>query len=59
MAEKGKKEKKASQRDAKGRFLKQDTSTLPGTPFGTNDERAREAGKRSGAARREKADLRR
>lgn len=30
-----------------------------GKPFRTTDERAREAGKKSGAARREKADLRR
>jgi hypothetical protein len=30
-----------------------------GKPFGTSDERAREAGKLSGAARREKGDLRR
>lgn len=30
-----------------------------GTPFRTSDERAREAGRRSGAARREKGDLRR
>ena len=29
-----------------------------GTPFRTSDERAKEAGRRSGAARREKGDLR-
>ena len=48
-------------RDAKGRFVKQEKgkSILPGKPFGTTVERAREAGKRSGEARREKADLRR
>ena len=59
MAGKGKKGRITAQRDAKGRFLKQDRSTLPGKPFGTTDERAREAGKLSGAARREKGDLRR
>ena len=58
MAEKGKKGRKVAQRDAKGRFLKQDTTTLPGKRFSTTDERAREAGKASGAARREKSDLR-
>ena len=51
---------KKGQRDAKGRFVKQEgSSTLPGTPFRTSDERARQAGKASGAARREKGDLRR
>ena len=56
-----KKGKKPAQRDEKGRFVKQETgkSALPGTPFRTSDERAREAGKLSGAARREKGDLRR
>ena len=47
-----------AQRDAKGRFLKQNKETLPGKRFSTTDERAREAGKASGAARREKSDLR-
>ena len=58
MAGKDKKARKAALRDEKGRFLKQDKATLPGKPFGTKDERAREAGKASGAARREKGDLR-
>ena len=58
MAGKEKKGRKAAQRDEHGRFIKQDRSTLPGKPFGTTDERAREAGKLSGAARREKGDLR-
>lgn len=59
MASKEKKGQKQAQRDEKGRFIKQDRSTLPGKPFGTTDERAREAGRLSGAARREKGDLRR
>lgn len=60
MAKTEKKERKTAQRDAKGRFVKQEgRSTLPGTPFRTSDERAREAGKRSGESRREKGDLRR
>ena len=59
MASGSKKGQKHAQRDKKGRFVKQDKSTLPGKPFGTTDERAREAGKLSGAARREKGDLRR
>ena len=55
-----KQEKTERIRDKKGRFLKQDgKSSLPGRPFGTSDERAREAGKRSGESRREKGDLRR
>ena len=56
-----KKGKKPAQRDEKGRFVKQEAgkSALPGTPFRATDERAREAGKASGAARREKGDLRR
>ena len=58
MASGSKKGQKQAQRDKKGRFVKQDRSTLPGKPFGTTDERAREAGKLSGAARREKGDLR-
>jgi len=53
-----KKDRKPAKRDEKGRFLKQDKATLPGKPFGTKDERAREAGIASGAARREKGDLR-
>ena len=58
MAGKDKKARKAALRDEKGRFLKQDKATLPGKPFGTKDERAREAGKLSGIARKEKGDLR-
>lgn len=48
-------------RDAKGRFLRQEkgASVLPGRPFQARDKRASEAGRASGAARREKADLRR
>lgn len=42
-------------RDKKGRFTKGQEAT--GTPFRTQDERAVEAGKASGAARREKGDL--
>ena len=42
-------------RDKKGRFAK--GYAPPGEPFRTQDERAREAGKASGAARREKGDL--
>ena len=59
MPGKEKEGQKRAVRDAKGRFKKQDRSTLPGKPFGTTDERASEAGKRSGESRREKADLRR
>lgn len=58
MAKAEKKARKAALRDEKGRFLKQDKATLPGKPFGTKDERARQAGIASGAARREKGDLR-
>ena len=58
MASGSKKGQKQAQRDKKGRFVKQDLSTLPGKRFVTTDERAREAGKLSGAARREKGDLR-
>ncbi len=43
-------------RDKKGRFVK--GCVPPGEPFRTQDERATEAGKASGAARREKGDLR-
>ena len=54
------KDKAERNRDKKGRFLKQEgKSTLPGRPFGTSDERAREAGRLSGIARKEKGDLRR
>lgn len=59
MAKTEKKGAKKGLRDEKGRFIKQDRSTLPGKPFGTTDERAREAGKLSGIARKEKGDLRR
>ena len=54
-------QKRKAQRDAKGRFVKQEKgkSTLPGKPFQTTDERASLAGIASGAARREKGDLRR
>lgn len=59
MAGKEKKSRKTGLRDERGRFIKQDTSTLPGKRFTTTDERAREAGRRSGIARKEKGDLRR
>ena len=59
MAKTEKKGAKKGLRDEKGRFIKQDRSTLPGKPFGTTDERAREAGRLSGIARKEKGDLRR
>lgn len=42
-------------RDEKGRFTK--GCTPPGEPFRTVDKRASQAGKASGAARREKGDL--
>ena len=58
MAKSEKKDRKQAQRDEHGRFIKQDRSTLPGKPFETTDERARKAGIASGAARREKGDLR-
>lgn len=58
MASGKKKGQNKALRDEKGRFLKQDKKTLPGKPFGTMDERARQAGIASGAARREKSDLR-
>lgn len=49
------------QRDEKGRFVSPvNGQPVPkGTPFRTSDERAREAGKLSGIARKEKGDLRR
>ena len=52
--------KKTVPRDAKGRFIKPESEQekLPGKPFRTTDERARKAGIASGAARREKGDLR-
>ena len=59
MAKTEKKGAKKGLRDEKGRFIKQDTSTLPGKRFSTTDERAREAGRLSGIARKEKGDLRR
>lgn len=54
------KKQRASPRDEHGRFVKQEkgNSKLPGKPFGTTDERAREAGRKSGESRREKGDLR-
>ena len=50
-----------AKRDEKGRFVSPvNGQPLPeGRPFRAGDERAREAGKRSGEARREKGDLRR
>ena len=60
MPGKGKKGQKTGLRDAKGRFVSPvNGQPLPeGKPFRTGDERAKEAGKLSGAARREKGDLR-
>jgi len=60
MPGKGKKGQKTGLRDAKGRFISPvNGQPLPeGKPFRTGDERAKEAGKLSGAARREKGDLR-
>ena len=57
MAKKG----KGPTRDEKGRFISPvNGQPVPkGKPFRTSDERAKEAGKASGAARREKGDLRR
>lgn len=59
MAKKENQPRAPALRDKKGRFLKQNADQLPGQRFGTSDERAREAGRRSGEARREKGDLRR
>lgn len=61
MASKDKKGKKQAQRDAKGRFVSPvNGQPVPeGKPFRTGDERAKAAGIASGAARREKGDLRR
>lgn len=60
--EKAKKtDRKIMQRDDKGRFVSPiNGQPVPqGKPFRTTDERAREAGRRSGESRREKGDLRR
>ena len=56
-----KKGRKPAKRDEKGRFVSPvNGQPLPeGKPFRTGDERAKEAGRLSGAARREKGDLRR
>jgi hypothetical protein len=61
MAGKDKKALKAAQRDEKGRFVSPvNGQPVPeGKPFRTGDERAKAAGIASGAARREKGDLRR
>ena len=61
MASKDKKGKKQAQRDEKGRFVSPvNGQPVPeGKPFRTGDERAKAAGIASGAARREKGDLRR
>ena len=66
MASKDKKGKKQAQRDAKGRFVSPiNGQPVPDSPaskaqrFQTGGERAREAGKLSGIARKEKGDLRR
>ena len=58
--EANKKVGKAKERDAKGRFVSPvNGQPVPeGKPFRTGDERAREAGRKSGEARREKGDLR-
>jgi len=60
LAGKEKKARKAAQRDEKGRFVSPiNGQPVPkGTPFRTSDERAKEAGKLSGIARKEKGDLR-
>ena len=56
-----KKGRKPAKRDEHGRFVSPvNGQPVPkGTPFRTSDERAREAGKLSGIARKEKGDLRR
>lgn len=61
MAKTEKKARKAAQRDEKGRFVSPvNGQPVPeGKPFRTGDERAKAAGIASGAARREKGDLRR
>ena len=55
-----KKGRKVAQRDEKGRFVSPiNGQPLPkGRPFQAGEERAKAAGKASGAARREKGDLR-
>lgn len=55
------KQKKPAQRDEKGRFVSPvNGQPVPqGKPFRAGEERAKEAGRASGAARREKGDLRR
>ena len=65
MAGKDKKARKAAQRDEKGRFVSPiNGQPVPDSPaskaqrFQTGGERAREAGKLSGIARKEKGDLR-
>lgn len=60
MAKGEKKGRKAAQRDEKGRFVSPvNGQPVPeGRPFRTGDERAKAAGIASGAARREKGDLR-
>ena len=60
MAKTEKKARKAAQSDEKGRFVSPvNGQPVPeGKPFRTGDERARAAGIASGAARREKGDLR-
>jgi len=61
MAGGKKKGRNGAQRDEKGRFVSPvNGQPLPeGKPFRTGDERAKAAGIASGAARREKGDLRR
>ena len=61
MAKSEKKARKPAQRDEKGRFVSPiNGQPLPkGRPFQAGEERAKEAGRASGAARREKGDLRR
>lgn len=65
MAKTDKKARKVAQRDEKGRFVSPiNGQPVPDSPaskaqrFQTGGERAREAGKLSGIARREKGDLR-
>lgn len=61
MAKTEKKARNGAKRDEKGRFVSPiNGQPVPkGTPFRTSDERAKEAGKLSGIARKEKGDLRR
>lgn len=60
MAKTEKKGRKQAKRDEKGRFVSPiNGQPVPkGKPFRTGDERAKAAGIASGAARREKGDLR-